>query len=76
MRITDPFPELEEHALKHNVYEIADRLEKAENYEAAKEDLRIISNIPYVLLLIQIYRALPQDQRKRQNIIDEIKRLK
>ena len=56
--------------MEHNVYEIVDRIEKAKDYDEAKEDLRTISNIPYSLLLIQIYKSLPENKRKRQDIID------
>lgn len=38
------------------------------NPEEVKDDLRTISNIPYVLVLLQVMQHLPEGNRKRAAI--------
>ena len=76
MRLNDPFPALLNHANTHDIYKLVQEIEEKQEFEEKKENLRLISNIPFPLILIQVYRNLPEEKRNRNGIKEELTALK
>ena len=76
LRLNNPFPALEKYSHTHNIYQLIQEIEGKENFEEKKENLRILSNIPYPLILIQVYQKLPENKRDRNSVKEELNFLK
>jgi hypothetical protein len=77
MRVTNPFPELLEYANKQQFYEKLEAVkDKDVEAEGVRDQLRELSNIPYILVLISVISRLPKEQHKRAHIQEELQRIR
>jgi hypothetical protein len=58
MRLHDPFQGLKEYSQQWNIGELVSKLEKTENEEEKSAVRKILSCIPYPIVLQQIYEGL------------------
>lgn len=59
LRISDPFPELLQHANENNVYEHLEKL-RDQNLDESRDLFREFSHIPSVLVLVSVLDRLPK----------------
>lgn len=80
MNIDNPFQQLKGYSNKWNIYEMLEQIvalgkteDELENNDKARQLMRQLANVPYSIILLQVFAKLPQDQRKRNFIVDELK---